>query len=328
MGPAAKMALALALDLAAAEPPQSLHPVCWMGKAVKLAERAGMATRNPVARRLAGVAAAGGLPAVVFFTTRAVLRRSPPRLAGLTEAVLLYTAIAVRSLGEASRDVGEGLESGLDEGRRRVSHMVGRDTGGLDERGIVRAAVESVAENTNDGVVAPMFYGFIGGAPLALAYKMINTLDSMIGYKNEHYREFGWAAARLDDLAGYVPARLTALAAAAASPLMGADPRGALSVWRRDAAGHESPNAGVCESAFAGALGVCLGGACHYQGRRVELPSMGGGLRTPERSDLGRAAGLMYGAAVIAAVSGAFARWTLAGGRGGFRRRLPGWRRT
>lgn len=314
MGPAVKIGLAFALDMAAEELPEGLHPVCWMGKAVTLAERAadGLADMagpdgSRAARRLAGVVTAVGLPACTYLVSRGALKVAPPRFRGAAEVALLSTALACRSLGAAARGVETGLAGGLEEGRKHVSHMVGRDTAGLDEPGVVRAAVESLAENANDGVVAPIFYAFLGGAPLALAYKMVNTLDSMIGYGNERYRDFGWAAARLDDLAGFVPARITALAVAAASPLMSGDTLGALLAWRRDARGHKSPNAGVCESAFAGSLGVQLGGKISYGGEPVVLPRMGAGNRAPERGDIGRAVSLMYGTAVAALAAGAAA---------------------
>lgn len=312
MGPNLKTGLALALDMAAGEPPEAVHPVRWMGRLVELSERAADALgTSAAARRLAGVAVALGLPAGVYFSARGMLRAIPEKWRGPAEAMMFYTALATRSLGDTAREVDEGLGRSLDEGRGRVSSLVGRDTDGLDEAGVVRAAVESVAENANDGVVAPMIYGSIGGAPLALAYKMVNTLDSMIGYRNEQYRDFGWAAARLDDLAGYVPARVTALAAVAASPLLGADGFGALSTWLRDARGHQSPNAGVCESAFAGALNIGLGGANTYEGVPAEPHTMGNGSQPPQRQDIGRAVSLMQGAALTAFAGGAAVRWVM-----------------
>lgn len=314
--PGTTAGLALALDMAAGEPPESVHPVCWMGKAVSLSESAarraaGVAGGGPAALRLAGAMTAATLPVAVYLTARAMLGLVPGKWRGLASAGLLYTTLAARSLGSTARGVDAGLAAGVETGREAVSQMVGRDTAVLDEKGVARAAVESVAENANDGVVAPMFYGFIGGAPLALAYKMVNTLDSMIGYRDARYRDFGWAAARLDDLAGYLPARLTALAAAVASPAVGGDPRGALSVWRRESGGHRSPNAGVCEGAFAGALGVQLGGVNSYGGAVQATATLGMGLKHPGRDDIGRAVSLMYGSAVVAAAAGTCASWTL-----------------
>lgn len=194
--------------------------------------------------------------------------------------------------------------SGLVEGREQVAHLVGRDTDTLDETGVARAAIESVAENTNDGVIAPMFYAFIGGAPLALAYKMVNTLDSMVGYRDERYRDFGWASARLDDIAGYIPARITAGSVVVAGAAAGANPVRAVRVWRKDAGGHDSPNAGVCESAFAGALGVRLGGSDDYGGIRRERVVIGAGMRDAQPGDIVRAARLMLTAAVTVLTAG------------------------
>jgi len=318
--------LALALDLAAGEPPEILHPVCWMGKAVALTEKvARRAARagggGPQAMKLAGAVTAVTLTSGVYLGSRAVLKFLPGRWRGFSEAVLLYTALAAHSLGRTASGVDAGLAQGVAQGRDAVSHMVGRDTTGLDEDGIARAAVESVAENANDGVVAPLFYGFIGGAPLALAYKMVNTLDSMVGYRDERYRDFGWAAARLDDLAGFIPARLTALAAVMASPALGADPRGAVKVWLSESGGHASPNAGVCEGAFAGALGVQLGGVNSYGGTVEPRATLGTGLRPAGRGDIRRAVGLMYGAVAVAAAGGTAVSWALRRLTGGGRRR-------
>lgn len=318
--------LALAMDLAAGEPPEILHPVCWMGKAVALAEGAARRATTaggggPRAMKFAGAVTAVALPAGVYLGTRAALKLLPGRWRGFSEAVLLYTALAAHSLGRTARGVDAGLAQGVEQGRDAVSHLVGRDTASLDEDGIARAAVESVAENANDGVVAPLLYGFIGGAPLALAYKMVNTLDSMVGYRDERYRDFGWAAARLDDLAGYIPARLTALAAVAVSPALGADPRRAVNVWLSESGGHASPNAGVCEGAFAGALGVQLGGANSYAGTVEHRATLGTGLRPAGRGDIRRAVGLMYGAVAVAAASGTAISWVLSRFTGGRHRR-------
>jgi len=309
-----KLCLAFALDMLAGEPPPAWHPVCWMGKAVSLVDK-GMPGRESgaMAERMAGAVVAVVLPLGTFLVTRVLLSKTPRPLRGAAEVVLLSLSLAGRSLYESAGAVQRGLTKGMEEGRAYVSHMVGRDTHSLDEAGIIRAAIESVAENCNDGVVAPIFYGLIGGAPLAMAYKMVNTLDSMIGYRNLKYGNFGWAAARLDDAAGFIPARLTALAAAAASPLVGGGPSDAVDVWRRDGLKHDSPNAGVCESSFAGALGVYLGGASNYGGRPVDRPVIGKGLKDPERGDIGRAAHLMYGAAALVLIVGVLVRWLLIG---------------
>ncbi len=294
---------ATALDLLLPEPPEHWHPVCWMGRAIAAAERLALSPRCHRRRqRLAGAALALGLPAATWWLARALLARLPRPVAAATATALVASTVSGHALGETAASVARGLEHDLDVARRRVARMVGRDTEELEEEEIIRAAIESVAENCNDGVVAPLFYAGIGGAPLALAYRAVNTLDSMIGYRRERYRDFGWAAARLDDAAGYLPARLTAVLAAAAAPLVGGSPAAALAAWRREARAHASPNAGVCEAAFAGALGVRLGGENRYHGRVVRGAVMGGRFAGPTRRDIGRATELMHAVTVAAAM--------------------------
>lgn len=304
-GRGSRLCLALALDLALGEPPERWHPVCWMGKAIALAEQpfAGIEGFGAM-KRVAGASVAVALPLGTYAASRRLLELLPRPFGFALEVTALWTALAARSLFDSAIAVERGLTQGLEPAREQVAGMVGRDTAGLDEAGVARAAVESVAENANDGVVAPMFYAFIGGAPLALAYKMVNTLDSMVGYRDPRRRDFGWASARLDDVAGYLPARLTAAAAVATSAAVGANPLRALKVWRRDAAGHASPNAGVCESAFAGALGVRLGGSDSFGGVRRERSVIGAGLRLPHQGDCTRAARLMLASATAFMAAG------------------------
>ncbi|MHB9052577.1 MAG: adenosylcobinamide-phosphate synthase CbiB [Thermoleophilia bacterium] len=301
------------LDLVLGEPPNRWHPVCWLGKAVDLADWVAPGReRGCRTQRLSGAATALLFPAGTFLLTRKFLRALPRPFADLAEVALISTTVAARSLFEHAGRVEDGLMLGLEEGRREAGKMVGRDTDSLDEAAVIRAAVESVAENANDGVIAPLFYGLIGGAPLALAYKMVNTLDSMLGYRSEQYLFFGWMSARLDDAAGYIPARLTALSAVVLSPLVGGSASGAIAVWRRDAWLHDSPNAGVCESAYAGALGVCLGGTSTYDGKPVDKPLIGAGQRPPEVQDIDRAARLMVASAGLVLALGELLRMNVA----------------
>lgn len=310
---AVKIFLGYTLDLMAGEPPAAWHPVCWMGKAVDLADWAAPGReRLPRSQRISGAATAVLLPTGTYLLTRGFLRLLPRPFSGVAEVALISTALAARSLYEQAIRTEDGVALGIGEGREAVSAMVGRDTDELGEDDIIRAAVESVAENANDAVIAPLFFAVIGGAPLALAYKMVNTLDSMIGYKDEQYRYFGGAAARLDDSVGFIPARLTALAAAAASSLVGGSSNDALAIWRRDAKLHDSPNAGVCESAYAGALGVRLGGQNFYSGTPVQKPVMGGEFRKPVHDDIGRAARLMYASSALVLGAGLLARMIIA----------------
>ncbi|MCL4472766.1 MAG: adenosylcobinamide-phosphate synthase CbiB [Actinobacteria bacterium] len=307
------MLLGSSLDLVLGEPSNRWHPVCWLGKAVDLADWAAPGReRGGCTQRLSGMAVALLFPTATYMLTRKILRTLPRPLADVAEAALISSAVATRSLFEHAGKVQDGLQLSVEDGRREVGKMVGRDTDSLDEEGVIRATVESVAENANDGVIAPLFYGLIGGAPLAMAYKMVNTLDSMLGYRSEQYLFFGWISARLDDAAGYFPARLTALSAVVLSPLAGTSAQGAISVWRRDSGLHDSPNAGVCESAYAGALGVCLGGASTYDGKQIERPLIGAGLRSPEAADIDRAARLMIASAGLVLALGTLLRMNIA----------------
>jgi adenosylcobinamide-phosphate synthase len=211
-----------------------------------------------------------------------------------------------RSLRTEAAAVGEVLEAGdLAGARQRVTHLVGRDPETLDVDGVARAVVESVAENTCDAIVAPLFWGALAGVPGLLGYRAANTLDAMVGHRSSRYAKFGWASARLDDVANAVPARVTAGLAAAVAPAVGGDPLRALRTAARDGRKHPSPNSGVSEAAFAGALGLRLGGRNVYQGRVEERPVLGDGA-APTPADIQRAnrlcAGVTLAAAAVAAL--------------------------
>jgi adenosylcobinamide-phosphate synthase len=210
-----------------------------------------------------------------------VTRRIPFGFA--IEALLASSLLAQKELGRAVKAVADGLALSLESGRFAVSQIVGRDPHRLDESGVSRAAIESLAESTSDGIVAPLFWLLLGGLPGIVLYKAANTADSMIGHRTERYAEFGWASARFDDLVNWIPARLTALLIAGAAFLVRrADPEAAWGTALRDAKKHASPNAGWPEAAFAGALGFSLGGPRAYDGEVHDLPAFGDG-----RSELG-----------------------------------------
>ena len=286
---AGKVATALVLDALFGEPPVALHPTVWMGRMTSAFERGTLGLQDPGARRLAGIALTLALPTLVFLATRGVIRLTPRRLRWIFEGALISTSLSMRGLGEAAGAVERELRVGnLEEARIRVGDLVGRDTAGLPGPEVARAAVESVAENTSDGVVAPMLYGLLLGAPGALAYRAVNTLDSMVGYRRHLYEELGWASARLDDLANLVPSRVTALIAAVVSGRPGATWRAALQYGPLT----ESPNAGWAEAAFAGALELKLGGSNSYGGMIREGPLLGDG-RRPEPEDIRRSVRLM-----------------------------------
>ena len=216
-------------------------------------------------------------------------------LAFALSAWLISTTIASKGLADAGNEIKRFLETGdLVQARRSLSMVVGRDTEKLDEPEICRGAVETVAENIVDAIVSPLVYAAIGGAPLAMAYRAANTLDSMVGYKNERYQNLGWASARFDDLANYIPARLTALLLIAASWLRRLDWRQSARIIRRDAHLHPSPNSGLPEAGVAGALGVQLGGRNTYQGVVSDRARMGDPLRPLRAADIGQTVRLMY----------------------------------
>lgn len=270
--------LSLAFDAVLGEPEalnrRQLHPVQLIGRVIAWAdERFNLENDTPGRRRSRGTWATAGLTVgalVLGAVIQDFLLALP--LGWLWLALVMSTLIAQRSLYDHVAAVASGLETGgLGGGRLAVSRIVGRDPEALDQAGVSRAAIESLAENFSDGVVAPVFWAALLGLPGLLAYKVVNTADSMIGHKNARHLHFGWAAARLDDLANLVPARLSGLIVCAASWLLpGADPLGAWRAMRRDARHHRSPNAGWPEAAFAGALGIALAGPRVYHGDLVD----------------------------------------------------------
>jgi adenosylcobinamide-phosphate synthase len=232
-----------------------------------------------------------------------------PYLGAGLEALIVCYALSARSLSSAATGVQQALDEGdLSEARRRVSMIVGRETDRLSERGVARAAVETVAENLVDGFVSPLLYAALGGAPLAMAYKMINTLDSMVGYKNDRYREFGKAAARIDDAANFIPARLAVAIIALAAQLLAGTGRRALRTACAEGSHHTSPNAGYAEAAFAGALGVKLIGPAVYHGRQVDKPFIGIEFGRTETFHIRRACDLMLLSAMLWAAAAILVR--------------------
>lgn len=325
VAPALPFLAAAALDALLGDPPRPTHPVVLIGRWIATWERLLHGGRTPAARRLRGaalalltVAAAAGLPWAVL----AFLAARWPAVALLLAVWWLATSLAARDLAGAALAVRERLLAGdLPGARRAVGRMVGRETDRLDAAEVTRAAVESVAENANDGVVAPLFWawvgavlpppglpGWAGAAVGALAYKAVNTLDSMVGYRSPRYLHFGWASARLDDVANWLPARLAALLAVLAAPLAGGSPGRAWRTLRRDGRKHPSPNSGLGEAAYAGALGVRLGGLNVYGGRPSPHPYLGEPLRPLEPARITEAVRLLAwtsGLAVLLAAAAA-----------------------
>jgi adenosylcobinamide-phosphate synthase len=269
---------AFLLDLAVGDPGWLPHPVVLMGKIIARGEDllwSGKPRRDFVAGLILSIVlvslAAGATLGLVF-----VFNTFPPWLAFSATAALASTTLATRGLLDAVKRIEAPLSaSNLAAARQQLSHIVGRDTTHLNEEKIMRASLESLSENTSDGIVAPLFYLFLGGVPLAMAYKAVNTLDSMIGYRSERYFYFGKAAARLDDAMNFIPARLAALFIIAAAPVLRLSLGRSLRVVWRDHTNHLSPNAGYPEAALAGAFGVRLGGPSIYFGQEIEKPYLG-----------------------------------------------------
>lgn len=290
-----QVAAALLLDALFGEPAETVHPTVLMGRAISAFEKRALRLGSARARRHAGIVLALSLPSLTFVSTRKALDALPAGLRWMLGTTLISTTLSMRGLAEAAWFVERELRDGRLEGARvQVGQFVGRDTDALSEPEVCRAAVESIAENTSDGVVAPMLYGLLFGAPGALAYKAVNTLDSMVGYPQSPYAELGWASARLDDLANLAPSRATVLATAAVSGL----PLRTLRITHRFGPLTASPNAGRAEAAFAGALGVKLGGTNSYGGVLRKGPVLGDG-RLPTPTDIGRAVRLMRRCCVL-----------------------------
>ena len=298
------------LDAIFGDPAWLPHPVVLMGKAITALEKRlrTQFPKTPQGELCGGAVLAAVLPVGTFLITALVCRLAAALhpLAGL--AVQMFwcaQALAAKGLMQESRNVYKELQKqDLPAARKAVARIVGRDTQNLTAEGVTKAAVETVAENASDGVIAPLLYMLLGGAPLALTYKAINTMDSMLGYKNQKYLYFGRAAARLDDVANYLPSRLAGLLWVAAAALTGNSARGAWKIWRRDRRNHASPNSAQTESACAGALGVQLAGPAYYFGEYYDKPTIGDALRPVEPKDILRADRMMYAESLLALVLG------------------------
>lgn len=297
-----ELILACCLDLAVGDPAWLPHPVKIIGKGIVKTEaflrygleklyhitkknrRPPMSGRNFL-ERLAGVflvfIIVGATYSLMAVIEAYLLRLSSVGLNLISVMLMIYlisTTLAIKGLIDSVREVVLPVRKDFETARRNLSRIVGRDTGHLDEKGVLRAAIESLAENASDGIIAPLFYFVIGGLPLAMAYKAVNTLDSMVGYKNDRYIDFGWAAARLDDIANYIPARLTGLLIVISSSIVFRSlftVHYSLKTMFRDGRKHLSPNSGIPEAAIAGAVKVKLGGPSLYGGIPVEKPYIG-----------------------------------------------------
>ena len=301
------------LDLLLGDPPGWPHPIRFMGRLCTFWEN--RLYRDRVWAGCAFWAAFTVSLGVLLWGVLWVCSLGPSWIEAVVVVYLVYACLATRSLHKETKIVEDALSSGdLDEARKRLSFVVGRETAQLGSEEIRRALIETVAENVSDGVIAPMFYGIVFGLPGMILYKGINTLDSMVGYKNERYLHFGRMAAKADDVANFLPARITALLIVVSSLLLRLDAKRAFHVMRADRSKASSPNAGWPEAAMAGALGVRLGGPSAYFGKVVDKPVIGGEGRLPEGRDYRSSARVLYAVSFITAAAGFSLLWVFGAG--------------
>ena len=301
-----------ALDLLLGDPAWLYHPVRIIGKYIafvekKLRARGGNLRTSAILLTASTVIAALAAVALILLLLSRWGRL--PLLIGM--ALLNWMGLAARSMAMEAQGVYDALSDGVEAGRKQVARIVGRDTARLTEEEVVKAAVETVAENTTDGVISPMLYAALGGPVLLWGFKAASTLDSMVGYLDDQYRDIGWSSARLDDILNFIPARLTAILMVCAAWLLRLDAANALRVVRRDHANHRSPNCAWSEAAAAGALHIQLGGTHDYFGKPVEKPTIGDPDRPIDPEDITRTVRLMYAASTAALVLFAAVRLAL-----------------
>lgn len=296
------------LDLIIGDPYNLPHPVRWIGSLISAVEHRMYKDHMPDAeKKKAGVWLVLIVCMVTLLCSGLLLVCAymvHPYLGMAIEAIMTFQILATKSLKVESMKVYKALhEDGIQAARKAVSMIVGRDTEALDETGVAKAAIETVAENTSDGVIAPMIYLALGGPVLGMVYKAINTMDSMVGYKNDRYLYYGRAAAKLDDIVNYIPARISALIMVVAAGLMpGASGKNAWKIYVRDRYNHASPNSAQTESACAGALGIRLAGNAYYFGKLYEKPYIGDATRDVEVEDIRKVNRLMYITAFLALI--------------------------
>ena len=288
------------LDLLLGDPEWLYHPVRLIGKYISFAEKR-LRSRGGDLRKKA-VILTGSTIFLTMASTALILwllhlAGRIPLFIGMT--LMNWMGIAVRCMAKEARDVERSFDRGIDAARKQVARIVGRDTDRLSEEEIIKATVETVAENTTDGVISPLFWALLGGPVLLWGFKAANTLDSMVGYMDEKYRDIGWSSAKLDDVLNYIPARLTALLMIGAAFLTKLDGRNAFRMVRRDHANHRSPNCAWSEAAAAGALHIQLGGTHEYFGKLVVKPTIGDADRPAEKKDIRRSVSLLYGTSIL-----------------------------
>ena len=290
-----ELMIGFVLDLLLGDPEWLYHPVCIIGKYIsfmekKLRKRGGNLRKSAVFLTASTVLLTMAVVAVLMWLLSLIGRI--PLLIGMS--LLNWMGIAVTCMAKEARGVAKALDKGVDAGRTQVARIVGRDTQSLNEEEIIKATIETVAENTTDGVISPLFYAAIGGPVLLWGFKAASTLDSMVGYLDEKYRDIGWSSAKLDDVLNYLPARITALLMCLAAFFTGMDGKNAWRIVQRDHANHKSPNCAWSEAAAAGAMHIQLGGTHDYFGKPIEKPTIGDADRPAQREDIDKGIWLLY----------------------------------
>lgn len=302
-------------DLIFGDPEWLPHPVRWMGKLINILENRLKGNAGKEIERMKGTILAFlvvVISAGAAYLLMGLCRKLNPSLGVLTGIYLGYTTLSIKDLRIKTKSILRELEKkSTVEARRQLSKIVGRDTQDLNQKEIITASVESVAENSNDGIVAPLFYLALGGPVLAISYKAINTLDSMVGYKNEKYLDFGWFSARLDDLANFIPARICGFLISLSCGAVRGSFKDSFKTMLKDGTKHLSPNSGISEAAMAGALGIRLGGPSAYQGKVIVKPYLGEEKRAVEPSCINEALTISLVASIFMVFIGVFLKWII-----------------
>ena len=299
-----KIWIAYVLDLIFGDPQNIIHPVQIIGKMIDIGEKSLLGKKYKSDRKykfFAGMILNITVISLTYGITYLIRRTSENSIIfTVAEIYLMYTVFSINSLAREGNRVYNILKEGnIERARKDLSYLVSRDTETMDEKMIIRSTMETISENTVDGIVAPMLYMFLGGLPLSMTYKAINTFDSMVGYKNEKYMDFGKFSAKLDDVANFIPARITGILIVIASIILGYDYKNSLKIFIRDRKNHSSPNSGHAEAGVAGALGVQFGGRVSYFGKEVDKPVIGDKIKDFELEDIKKNIKIMYVASFL-----------------------------
>ena len=302
-----KIWIAYVLDLIFGDPQNIIHPVQVIGKMINIGEKSLLRKKHESDRKykfFAGMILNIAVISLTYGITYLIRRTSENSIIlTVAEIYLMYTIFSINSLAREGNRVYNILKEGnIERARKDLSYLVSRDTETMDEKMIIRSTMETISENTVDGIVAPMMYMFLGGLPLSMTYKAINTLDSMVGYKNEKYMDFGKFSAKLDDVANFIPARITGILIVIASMILGYDYKNSLKIFIRDRKNHSSPNSGHAEAGVAGALGVQFGGKVSYFGKEVDKPVIGDKTKDFELEDIKKNIKIMYATSFLSLV--------------------------